>query len=94
MHAAMQAWKEAGFNGIIRPDHVPLLPDWEAAHATEEKAAGYFSGAASGYTMVGRMFAVGYMRGLMDAVWGRERSSAKAVALDPAKFCTTGTERS
>lgn len=55
MQAALESWKKVGFNGIIRPDHVPLLPDWEEAHAEGEKAAGYFSGLASGYTMVRKM---------------------------------------
>ena len=81
MHAALQAWKDVGFNGIIRPDHVPLLPGIEQGHDVGFKAAGYFSGRASGYTMMGRLFAVGYMRGLMDAVFGRDTSSVKAVSL-------------
>jgi mannonate dehydratase len=38
----------------MRPDHVPRL-DGEA-------------GDGSGYSMLGRLFAVGYMRGLMQAV--------------------------
>eukprot|EP00049_Salpingoeca_infusionum_P006975 m.113503 g.113503 ORF g.113503 m.113503 type:complete len:366 (-) comp13517_c0_seq1:210-1307(-) len=76
MVAALTAWRDIGFNGIIRPDHVPLLPTIEKGHRTGEKAQGYFSGKASGYTMMGRLFAVGYMRGLFDAVLGREASSA------------------
>ena len=54
MAAAMKAYFDIGFAGSIRPDHVPLL-------ATE-------SGEASGYTMQGRLFAVGYMRGLIHAL--------------------------
>lgn len=73
MFAAMQAWKDVGFTSIMRPDHVPLLPGYEDGHAVEEKARGYFSGHASGYTMVGRIFAVGYMRGLMQAVFGKDK---------------------
>lgn len=83
------------FNGIIRPDHVPLFPSLESGHDEGEKAAGYFSGKASGYTMVGRIFAVGYLRGgliihktseltvsgLMDAVFGRALSSFSATKL-------------
>lgn len=76
MHACMKAWADVGFNGIIRPDHVPLLPTLEKGHDTGYKAQGYFSGKASGYTMVGRLFAVGYIRGLLDAVFGRVRCSA------------------
>lgn len=82
MLAALQAWKEVGFTGPIRPDHVPLLPTLETGHDVGEKAVGYFSGKASGYTMMGRLFAVGYMRGLMHAVFGKELGSAKAQSLN------------
>lgn len=50
----VRALHEMGFDGIVRPDHVPRL-DGEA-------------GTADGYTMLGRLFAVGYLRGLMHAV--------------------------
>eukprot|EP00055_Hartaetosiga_balthica_P017721 m.121983 g.121983 ORF g.121983 m.121983 type:complete len:375 (+) comp9385_c2_seq7:66-1190(+) len=78
MHMALQAWKDVGFRGIIRPDHVPLLPDFEDGHNVEEKAKGYMSGKASGYTMIGRIFAVGYMRALFQVVYGKEKGSCKA----------------
>ncbi len=54
MPAAMRAYRDIGFQGVMRPDHVPVLVG-EA-------------GDASGYTMLGRLFAVGYMRGLIQAV--------------------------
>jgi mannonate dehydratase len=54
MLEAMRTYKEIGFNGPMRPDHVPVLEGEE--------------GEASGYTMLGRLFAVGYMKGLMEAV--------------------------
>jgi mannonate dehydratase len=54
MAAAMRAYYEIGFDGVIRPDHVPLLECEQ--------------GENTGYTMIGRLFAVGYMRGLMHAV--------------------------
>ncbi len=54
MFAAMKAYADGGFTGAMRPDHVPTL-DGE-------------DGNGGGYTMLGRLFAVGYMRGLMDAV--------------------------
>lgn len=81
MHAALQAWREVGFRGIIRPDHVPLLPGIEEGHDTCEKARGYFSGKASGYTMMGRIFAAGFLRGLMQAVFGKDKGSAKYASL-------------
>ena len=52
MVEAMRAYGEIGFDGVIRPDHVPLLE-------TE-------SGVANGYTMLGRLYAVGYMRGIAE----------------------------
>lgn len=53
MVAAMRAYREIGFDGPIRPDHVPQL-------VGEENGS-------PGYTMRGRLFAFGYMRGLMQA---------------------------
>ena len=50
--AAIQAYNAAGFDGVMRPDHVPVL----AGESGE-----------AGYTMLGRLFAVGYMRGLIEA---------------------------
>ena len=57
MAAAMRAYHEAGFRGAMRPDHVPKLEGEE--------------GIADGYSMLGRLFAVGYMRGLMHAIVGK-----------------------
>jgi mannonate dehydratase len=54
MVAAMRAYREMGFTGPMRPDHVPQL---------EGEAEG-----EPGYTMQGRLFAYGYMRGLMQAI--------------------------
>jgi mannonate dehydratase len=53
MAAAMRAYHEIGFRGVMRPDHVPQL------HGEDE--------GEPGYTMLGRLFAYGYMRGLMQA---------------------------
>ncbi len=54
MVAAMRAYQEIGFTGPMRPDHVPQLVGEEDG--------------PPGYTMLGRLFAYGYMRGLMQAV--------------------------
>ena len=54
MAAAMDALAEVGFDGPIRPDHVPQLE-------------GEFDG-EPGYTMLGRLFAFGYIRGLMHGI--------------------------
>ena len=53
MAAAIRAYRSIGFDGPMRPDHVPVLE----GETTEN----------SGYTMLGRLFAVGYMKGLMEA---------------------------
>jgi mannonate dehydratase len=53
MVAAMAAYREAGFAGPMRPDHVPQLIGEEDGEP--------------GYTMLGRLFAYGYMRGLMQS---------------------------
>lgn len=54
MYEAMRAYRDIGFTGPMRPDHVPAMEG--------EK------GEATGYTMQGRLFAVGYMKGLMEGV--------------------------
>jgi len=72
MLEAMRTYRDVGFNGPIRPDHVPLLAG-EEGHVVGDKAKGYFSGKASGYTMMGRLFAVGYMRGLIEAVMDEKK---------------------
>jgi len=53
MAAAMRAYREVGFDGPMRPDHVPQLIGEEDG--------------PPGYTMLGRLFAYGYIRGLMHA---------------------------
>lgn len=53
MPAMLQLYHELGFRGPIRVDHVPSL-------AGEE-------GLPHGYAYLGRLFAVGYMKGILDA---------------------------
>jgi mannonate dehydratase len=52
MAAAMRAYYDVGFDGPLRPDHVPMYIGEEGE---------------PGYTMLGRLFAYGYIRGLMHA---------------------------
>jgi len=54
MPAAMKTLWDVGFRGAMRPDHVPQLVGEEDGEP--------------GYTILGRLFAWGYMRGLMHAV--------------------------
>ena len=53
MAAAMRAFRQIGYSGPIRPDHVPQLYGEDDGEP--------------GYTMLGRLFAYGYIRGLMQA---------------------------
>jgi mannonate dehydratase len=54
MVAAMQAYVDIGYQGPVRSDHVPTL----AGEPNDNP----------GYEVLGRLFAVGYMRGLHEAV--------------------------
>ncbi|MCA9078496.1 MAG: mannonate dehydratase [Planctomycetaceae bacterium] len=56
MAAGFRAYHEIGFDGPIRPDHVPQLIGEDDGEP--------------GYTMQGRLFAYGYLRGLMHATAG------------------------
>lgn len=56
MPAAMRAYHEIGFTGAIRPDHAPTLAGESNEHP--------------GYEMLGRLYAAGYMKGLMQAIGG------------------------
>jgi mannonate dehydratase len=58
MLAAMGAWADVGFAGPLRPDHVPTM-------AGEDNLT-------PGYQTLGRLFALGYITGLAEAV---EKSS-------------------
>jgi mannonate dehydratase len=51
MAAAIRALRDVGFDGPIRPDHVPQLEGEDDGEP--------------GYTMLGRLFAYGYIRGLI-----------------------------
>jgi mannonate dehydratase len=53
--ACMEAYKQVGYEGPLRPDHVPTV-DGD-------------SNDNPGYSAYGRLFALGYIRALCDAVW-------------------------
>ncbi len=57
MLAALRTYKAIGYDGFVRVDHVPLL-------ANEE-------GEYDGYGMPGHIFAIGYLKGLMESVFGK-----------------------
>lgn len=55
MLACMRAYREIGFEGVLRPDHVPTLEG--------------DSNDSPGYSTIGRLYAIGYIRGLREAVY-------------------------
>jgi mannonate dehydratase len=52
MGAAMDAYRDVGFDGPMRPDHVPTMAGEDNSNP--------------GYHTRGRLFAIGYMRGLLE----------------------------
>ncbi|TDF92389.1 mannonate dehydratase [Paenibacillus piri] len=53
MLEAMRTYFEVGYTGPARPDHVPTMAGEDNAHP--------------GYELLGRLFGVGYIKGLMEA---------------------------
>jgi mannonate dehydratase len=58
MQAAMDAYADVGFDGPMRPDHVPTMAGEDNSNP--------------GYHMNGRLFAIGYMKGLLESAGGQE----------------------
>lgn len=57
---AMQAYIDVGFDGLMRPDSAPMM------YGDPNDSPGYAS--------LGRIYAVGYMRGLLEALSKRQKS--------------------
>lgn len=57
MLACMRAYRDIGFNGVLRPDHVPTVEGDSNDNA--------------GYSAFGRLYAIGYIRGLREAVYAQ-----------------------
>ncbi|MFN8376091.1 MAG: mannonate dehydratase [Anaerolineae bacterium] len=55
MLACIRAYREIGFDGVYRPDHVPTMEGDSNEHA--------------GYSSIGRLYAIGYLKGLCEAVY-------------------------
>ena len=55
MRACMQAYKDIGFEGVLRPDHVPTMTGDDNENP--------------GYSSIGRLFAIGYIKGLREAIY-------------------------
>lgn len=58
--ACIEAYKEVGFDGPMRPDHVPTMYGESNEHPA--------------YETLGRLFALGYIRGLIHAVYGKPQA--------------------
>jgi mannonate dehydratase len=58
MLACMRAYRDIGFDGVLRPDHVPTVEGDSNEHA--------------GYSSFGRLYAIGYIRGLRESVYADE----------------------
>jgi mannonate dehydratase len=56
MLACMQAYRDVGFEGVCRPDHVPTMEGDSNDNPS--------------YSSVGRLYATGYLKGLREAVYG------------------------
>jgi mannonate dehydratase len=56
MLACMRAYREIGFDGVCRPDHVPTMEGDNNDRPS--------------YSSIGRLFAIGYIKGLQQAVYG------------------------
>jgi mannonate dehydratase len=55
MLACIRAYRDIGYEGVCRPDHVPTMEG--------------DSNDRPGYSSVGRLFAIGYIKGLREAVY-------------------------
>ncbi len=55
MLACMEAYRDIGFEGVCRPDHVPTMEG--------------DSNDRPSYSNIGRLFAIGYLKGLREAVY-------------------------
>jgi len=60
MLACMHAYRDIGFDGVCRPDHVPTMEG--------------DSNQSPGYSSIGRLFAIGYLKGLREAVYAQDEA--------------------
>lgn len=61
MRACMEAYRDVGFEGVCRPDHVPTME----GDSNDNPA----------YSSIGRLFAIGYLKGLREAVYGQKATN-------------------
>ena len=58
MLACLEAYRDIGFDGVLRPDHVLTMEGDSNEHA--------------GYSSLGRLFAIGYIKGLRESVYAED----------------------
>jgi mannonate dehydratase len=56
--ACIRAYRDVGYEGVCRPDHVPTMEGDDNDRP--------------GYSSIGRLFAIGYIKGLREAVYAQE----------------------
>jgi mannonate dehydratase len=59
MAACLRAYRDTGYEGVGRVDHVPTMVGEENDRP--------------GYTSMGRLFALGYFTGLREAIYSEEK---------------------
>lgn len=62
MARALKLYDEVGFKGALRIDHVPAM-----AGESEGEGRGLGTRTSAGYETLGRLYAIGYVRGLLEA---------------------------
>ena len=62
MAACMHAYRDINFEGVLRPDHVPTMEGDDNDHP--------------GYSSIGRLFAVGYIKGLREVVYKNQNKDS------------------
>jgi mannonate dehydratase len=55
----LEHYHRCGFNGVLRPDHAPTMYG--------EEVGSFASGTSVGYEMLGKIFAIGYLKGICEA---------------------------
>jgi mannonate dehydratase len=61
MAACMRAYRDIGYDGVCRPDHVPVMEE---------------NGDVNRYNAYGALYAIGYLKGLLQAVYSEPVLSA------------------
>ncbi|HEX2911593.1 MAG TPA: mannonate dehydratase [Chloroflexia bacterium] len=72
MLACLEAYRDIEFDGLLRPDHVPTVEGDSNENA--------------GYSSFGRLYAIGYIRGLQQAVYANQRHKNKSADAEAQGF--------